>query len=346
MPPSCTVVVCTRDRPAELANCLSALTELDYSSYDVLVVDNGSGGADARDLACQWGADYAVEPRQGLSRARNRGARAACTDVVAYLDDDALPERGWLGALAAEFADPAVMAVAGRIRPTRLDTPAELLFELAGGFTPNRARRRVVDGATPDWFGVASFGGIGTGANMAFRRRAFDLWPGFDERLGAGAPLPANEEHHAFARLIERGFRVVYAPGAVVRHPYPSTLEALRQRHARAVAGSAGYLVHCLLDTPTQRRAALRFAARALVRIGGAEPVAPHEPGQRRVGAWPVTLWAAVCGAATYARRRVVGLDRAGTQPLAVDRGGFAPTSGFATGEAAAPADMAGAVRR
>jgi hypothetical protein len=53
----------------------------------------------------------------------------------------------------------------------------------------------VVDRQTPAWFERANFGGIGDGGNMAFRRYAFAVWPGFDVRLGRGALLHGGEEH-------------------------------------------------------------------------------------------------------------------------------------------------------
>jgi glycosyltransferase involved in cell wall biosynthesis len=301
MPRPCTVVICTRDRPEALERCLGAVSALDYSSFDVLVVDNGSPASGARELADRWGARCTVEPRPGLSRARNRGAREAPGDVVAYLDDDAQPEPGWLAALERELDDPAVMAVAGRICPTRLETAAECLFEATGGFTPNRGCRRVVDASTPGWFELTNFGGVGTGASMAFRRAAFDCWPGFDERLGVGAPIPAGEEHHAFYCLVDLGYRVVYTPAAVVRHPYPATLAALRARHFATVGTSAAYLLYLLLEAPRHRRLALDFALRAL--RGAGQPSAA-EAERARLGPLSRTCLAALGGALGYAWRR------------------------------------------
>src|SRR5690242_14893762 len=99
MPRPCTVVICTRDRTEALERCLGAISALDYPSFDVLIVDNGSAGQASREVAARWGAGWTAEPRPGLSLARNRGAREARGDMVAYLDDDALPEPGWLAAL-------------------------------------------------------------------------------------------------------------------------------------------------------------------------------------------------------------------------------------------------------
>jgi cellulose synthase/poly-beta-1,6-N-acetylglucosamine synthase-like glycosyltransferase len=306
--PSCTVVVCTRDRPQLLDRCLGALARVHYPRLDVVVVDNGAPESGAQAVARRRNARYLVEPRRGLSRARNLGAGACQSELIAYLDDDSLPEPAWLGALATEFADQSVMAVAGRIGPTRLEQPSELLFELAGGFTPNGSIRRTVDDRTDGWFGLANFGGIGTGGNMAFRRRAFELWPGFDERLGAGARLPGAEEHHAFFSLIARGYRVVYTPKAVVRHPYPSTMEELHRRHVCTVAHSTTYLLHLLAETPGHRWAALSFAARSL--FAGSLPDDPDvRRGRRRIGPWYDLPRAIMIGACDYVHFRLAGLE-------------------------------------
>ena len=50
----------------------------------------------------------------GLSRARNRGLSESKSEIVAYLDDDALPDERWLDFLLEPFADPRVGAVTGR----------------------------------------------------------------------------------------------------------------------------------------------------------------------------------------------------------------------------------------
>src|SRR5579863_2053725 len=98
--PSCTVVVCTRNRPFELDRCLAALARLSYPRFDVLVVDNASQDSQTYDIARQWGVRYLLAPVPGLSRARNVGARACESEIVVFADDDAVPEQDWLTALA------------------------------------------------------------------------------------------------------------------------------------------------------------------------------------------------------------------------------------------------------
>jgi glycosyltransferase involved in cell wall biosynthesis len=202
--PSVTIAVCTRDRPTRLRELLACLRPLEYENHEILVVDNAPSTGAAREICASAGVRYVVEPVAGLCRARNRAAHESRSDIVAYLDDDAIPEPTWLAALVEPFDDPRVMAVAGQILP---------LGPHSGGTQPFS-----IDRSDRWWFERANFGGIGIGANMAFRRAIFDQWPGFDIRLGRGGDIPAAEEHNAFFSVIERGYAVAYQPTAAVRH--------------------------------------------------------------------------------------------------------------------------------
>jgi O-antigen biosynthesis protein len=262
--PTCTVVICTRNRPEHLERCLGAVTRLLYPWFDVLVVDNAPSDDRARGIAARWGASYVIEPVVGLSRARNRGARACQSEIVAYLDDDAVPEAAWLSSLANEFRDERVMAAAGQIRALEVDTEAQHLRANLSSTESGGSERRVVDRDAASWFEISNFGGVGDGGNMAFRTLAFNMWAGFDERLGRGALLDAGEEHYAFFSLVERGYRVVYTPHAVVLHPYPPTLEDLRARHLKDLTASAGYMALLFTEHPRHRWAAAKYSLEAL----------------------------------------------------------------------------------
>src|SRR4029077_17889450 len=103
---SCTVVICTRNRAPELDRCLAAVKQVVYPKMEVLVVDNAPSDESSRKIAERWGVDYVVEPRQGLSRARNLGLQLSSNEIVAFIDDDAVPSPEWLHGLCAEFSDP------------------------------------------------------------------------------------------------------------------------------------------------------------------------------------------------------------------------------------------------
>jgi cellulose synthase/poly-beta-1,6-N-acetylglucosamine synthase-like glycosyltransferase len=227
-----------------LDQCLRALSQLAYPHFQVLVVDNAPSDTRAVSVARRWGARYLVEPVAGLSRARNTGARACTSAVVAFTDDDAVPGPAWLSELAAPFRDPNVAVVTGRTLPAMQDGVPAVHAEMTdlGPETIHLDRRH------PLWFEMASFGGIGNGNNMAFRRDVFDGWAGFDERLGRGAPLSSCEEHRAFGDLVEAGYTVVYAPRAVVHHPVPHTVGERREQYVRSRSDLVAYATLLFID--------------------------------------------------------------------------------------------------
>jgi glycosyltransferase involved in cell wall biosynthesis len=263
--PSCTVVVCTRNRAFELERCLKAASLLDYPQFDVLVVDNAPASHEAKSIAARWGARYILEPSVGLSRARNRGARASTSEIVAFVDDDAIPEPSWLSGLVAEFQDPSVMAVSGRTLPLTVSSIEDQQRAIITGADFGGDERRVVNQNTQDWFQLVNFGGIGNGANIAFRRCVFDFCPGFDERLGKGAKLEGSEEHHAFSTVVGRGYSVAYTPHGVVRHPIPhGDLKEFRRIYLHRLRTTGAYIALLYCEAPNNRRDVMRFVARRL----------------------------------------------------------------------------------
>jgi glycosyltransferase involved in cell wall biosynthesis len=257
--PTCSVVVCTRNRPDALLRCLHALEQLACPGFAVLVVDNAPSDNRTFEIARRAGVRYVGEPAPGLSRARNTGARHCSSEVIAFIDDDAVPDPMWLAQLAAQFDDPDVAVATGRTLP--LLQAADASVSDVTDLGPSMIR---LDRRHPRWFEMASFGGIGNGNNMAFRRRLFDEWRGFDERLGRGALLSSCEEHRAFAQLIERGYAVVYTPNARVRHPVPTTLEERQRQYIQSRADLAAYAVF-LFAVTRQRWRVARYVAEAVL---------------------------------------------------------------------------------
>jgi glycosyltransferase involved in cell wall biosynthesis len=279
MVPHVTVIICTRDRAAQLAACLDAVVCQRYPRFDILVVDNGS--ADPVDDICrQRGAACIIESVAGLTKARNAGARAAQGEIVAYIDDDAIAEPGWLAALAREFDDPAVAAVAGRTKYMKAQGESlRMSAEDAPGEVEARPRR-AFDRDTRDWFTLACFGRIGDGNTMAFRREVLINAVRFDERLGRGRLVDSGDEHVAFMSLISDGHRVMHAPAAVVRHPAPAEPALRRAKRFRDLRGSIVYALFLWYEFPGHRRDLARFAGRAVLRrIPGRGQAAPATAG-------------------------------------------------------------------
>jgi GT2 family glycosyltransferase len=259
-----TVAVCTRDRTSQLAQCLDALLALDYPNVDVMVVDNAPANDSTERLVRDHypSVHYVCESRPGLDWARNRAIAETRSDILAYTDDDAIADPQWVSALVRVFEiDPQVMAVTGLVLPDRLDTEAQRLFEIYGGFGRGASRRWYRGAAgRPIALEHGGSGKFGTGANMAFRRRLFDEIGGFDPALDVGTCTNGGGDLEMFFRVLKRGHTLVYEPEAIVRHRHRETYAELRAQIANNGVGFYAYLVRSMLAWPDERLAFLRLA--------------------------------------------------------------------------------------
>jgi GT2 family glycosyltransferase len=233
------VVICSHNRPAILERCLQRLQQIKSPEFSVIVADSAPDSGEGKLVAARYGADYVLSPEKGASRARNVGTRAIQADVIAYLDDDMVPHPSWLGRLLEEFVDENTMAVTGPVLALELAGSPDDELRLAIERAPWGPHRFYIDRSSPQWFERANFGGIGDG-NFAVRRTAFDRLCGLDEQLGRGTVMNSGEEHYAYFRLVELGFKIAYAPQAIVFHPNALTnRDALRSQIAEGVAYAA-----------------------------------------------------------------------------------------------------------
>jgi GT2 family glycosyltransferase len=222
--PDATVAICTRERPADLRRALAAVRALSPAPGEVLVIDNSPRSTATREIVGESGARYVCEPRRGLDYARNRALKEARADLIAFTDDDAVPEPAWLDALLRPFADARVWCVTGLTLPLELETPAQEWFERYSSFSRG-FRRRVFDGTRHDPLAV---GAVGAGANMAVRRSILTRLGGFDEALDAGTPTRSGGDHEMFGRILAAGHQIVYEPAAVSWHRHRRTWQELR----------------------------------------------------------------------------------------------------------------------
>ena len=246
--PPVSVVLCTRDRPQRVAECIRRLARLDYPNYEIVVVDNapadpGAVPAVLESMAAPTAVRYVVEPRGGLSWARNAGWKAASADIIAFLDDDEVPDAHWLAELVRGFSiGPGVGCVTGMVLPAELKTGPQQWFEGLGGFRQGRGFSREVFGPGHPQSPLFPFPPFGAGANMAFRRSVLVDIGGFDVALGAGTPAKASEETLAFARARLAEHTLVYQPSALVSHFHRETLAELKtQLHNYSIGTTAHY---------------------------------------------------------------------------------------------------------
>jgi glycosyltransferase involved in cell wall biosynthesis len=283
--PTASVIICTRDRAERLAKCLDAVLAQQYPHFEVIVVDNapvndavadlverrrdaGTGGVPLRRL---------VEPRPGLSWARNMGLYAATGRIVAYLDDDEHPDRYWLAELARGFeAAPRVAGVSGLVLPAVLDTPAQRMYEEFGGYSKGR-------GFAAEVFDTASHARqhplyplppFGVGASMAFDRAALLRIGGFDVALGAGTLTRGGEDTAAITDLMLAGGTFVYWPGSVMWHEHRRAVAEVAHQLNGYGSGLTAFYLRALLRRPLATVGALaRLAPRAVRDLRGKDSV-------------------------------------------------------------------------
>ncbi|MGH9085828.1 MAG: glycosyltransferase [Acidimicrobiales bacterium] len=220
-------VVCTTGRRATLWPLLEALVALDDPAFEVIVVENTRHPALSTTRLGDLGVRHHVERQIGLDAARNRGAREAKGEIVAYVDDDCRVGVGWLAGVRRGFSDPSVALVTGRVLPASLELASERTFERWCAWDRGlRSVRFTVFDDRPS-FPVTTHH-LGTGCNMALRRRVLFALGGFDEALDMGSLIGGGGDLDIFNRVLDAGHAAAYEPTALVHHQHRQTLHDLR----------------------------------------------------------------------------------------------------------------------
>jgi glucosyl-dolichyl phosphate glucuronosyltransferase len=229
--PSVSVIVCayTTERWNWLLDVIESLRVQTWAPKEVLVVVDHNDELYER-LAATVDDVTVVKntgPR-GLSGARNTGVGLADSDVVAFLDDDAIAAPDWLERLMALYDDPEVLGVGGRVQP---------LWE---------AGRPGYFGEELDWIVGCSHRGLPRvasevrnviGANMSFRTDVIRTVGGFNHSLGrqGSTPLGCEETEICIRSTMGApGCRIVYEPAALVRHHVPANRGTVRYMLSRS----------------------------------------------------------------------------------------------------------------
>jgi len=244
--PKVSLVIVSRGRPNQLARLLRSLRFLDYPALEVIVVSDSAPD--------QEGVRFVPFAEANISAARNRGLSACAGDIVAFCDDDAVPEPSWLTHLIAPFRDPSVGASGGYVLGRN-----GISFQWKGRSFDCFGRHEDLDlpSNEPRIMAGDKTRGIKTeGTNAAFSLAALREIGGFDEsfcyyldetdvnyRLGVAgwktAIVPLARVHHGYAanafRRQNRAPKTLFEIGAskacfCVKHaPKPKVKEVLEQ---------------------------------------------------------------------------------------------------------------------
>lgn len=260
------VVVCTYNRGRVLGRCLEALRRLDHPELEVVVVEGPSTDETGRVLDRFPDVKRVANPTRNLSVSRNLGIAASTGDVVAFIDDDAVPDRDWLRALTEAYDDPTVGAAGGDVFGPRGDH-----LQFSRGILSRYGRVIAVRDEPADrndpggaWFNTLM------GTNASFRRRALEAVGGFDENYEY-----YHDETDLCARIIQAGYRVMHVPEAVVWHGFePGT--ARKSEHEFDFSVIVKNSIYFALCTSGWKRRPWRL-------LGSLGPVVVHPA---RVGRW------------------------------------------------------------
>jgi glycosyltransferase involved in cell wall biosynthesis len=225
--PKATIAVCTRDRPDDLRSCLEGLLKLPDDGQEILVIDNCPTSDATLNLVDKYSQiRYVREDRPGLNRARNRALQESTNEIVAFIDDDAIPDVNWLRGLVKNFDDPLVLCTTGLTLPAELETEAQEWFERISSF--GRGFKRTIFDRTK--INPSDVGLLGSGVNMALHRKILDYVGTFDEALETGTPSRSAGDADIFSRILFAGYRIVYEPSALNWHRHRQSWAELRRQ--------------------------------------------------------------------------------------------------------------------
>lgn len=218
--PLISVVIPTCGRPAMLLDCVTSIISGRYDNFEILVIDQDPKSGLQDQLLQRFAGDkrlrYFCLNQAGLSRSKNFGTQEARSEIVAFIDDDALADPLWLEAIQDIFSsvDASPDLITGRIEP-------------------------ILPGKWPEWYpqerefllGLYNIGDnvcpmpphdTPIGANMAGSRQVIQALGGFDERLGFNHfrkhPMIPGEDALLGKRARQAECLMYYHPLAKVFH--------------------------------------------------------------------------------------------------------------------------------
>ncbi|WP_165490994.1 glycosyltransferase [Lichenihabitans psoromatis] len=223
---SISVVINTLNRCETLEDTLASFAGVDYENFEIIVVAGPSSDRTGDVLRGYEGSIKIVEVNQAnLSVSRNAGINAASGEVVAFIDDDAVPHPNWLKSLARHYGDEKVGAVGGFTLDntgSKFQVCKTICDRVGNAYNVSRYfdERALCLPYSPYYPSLL-------GTNASFRRSALRIIGGFDPTFAYYL-----DETDVCVRLVDAGFQVVYEPTALVYHQYaPSDLRDRRHIH-------------------------------------------------------------------------------------------------------------------
>ncbi|WP_040299712.1 glycosyltransferase family 2 protein, partial [Arcticibacter svalbardensis] len=194
------VVVPTYKRSELLIRCLNALLtqSIGKSTYEIIVVSDGPD-PDTADAIEVWTgfihpnvSYYPLPQKKGPAAARNYGWMKASGELIAFTDDDCIPDQDWLASLLAAYHDEEELVISGQVIVPLPENPTD--------FERNTAHLETAEFIT---------------ANCACTKKALWETGGFDERFEQAW----REDSDLHFKIIQHKIPLKKVSNAVVVHP-------------------------------------------------------------------------------------------------------------------------------
>lgn len=216
MLPIISVVICTYNRDRYIGLALESLARqtLSPQSYQIVIVNNNC--TDNTDSICKKFIllhphlliTYCIETQQGLCFARNRGIDESISDIVTYIDDDAVAEPDFLQQIVPFLAThPDCVGVGGRVLP--IYEQGEPLW--MNPYLEGMVSKRDLGSQVLQFKGGR--GNYPVGCNMTYRKDILQKAGRFNEQLLARA-----DDKDIFFRVRTLSDQIYYLPTATVYH--------------------------------------------------------------------------------------------------------------------------------
>jgi GT2 family glycosyltransferase len=219
--PLFSVIIPTYNRPQKLSLGLSALSEIDYPHFEVVIVDDGSLMS-LDEVIAIWRKKLTItlvrQENQGPSTARNLGVSHAKGKFLAFTDDDCVPAKDWLNNFAQQLEKTPCTLVGGRTvnglsNNVYASTSQMLVDYLYDYYNKGEDKTRQTSFFTSN--------------NFAVSKDIFMLIGGFSQKF----PLAAAEDREFCDRALKLGYEMIYLPAALVDHYHDLTLAQFWQQH-------------------------------------------------------------------------------------------------------------------
>ena len=234
-PPS-SLIICSRNRSSLLSEAIESILNGLEVPEEIIVIDQSDAPDEklaATSTERRSKIRYQWTKPLGLSHARNLGIKAARNDWLIFTDDDVFVTPDWFRMLQRAFVDPSErVVVTGRV----LAVPDHH----GAGFAPS-----IKEDENPAVYEGRVGQDVLYSNNMAFHISAVAEIGDFDERLGPGTRFPSAEDNDLGFRLLEAGYRIVYAPEAVLYHrAWRTDQDFLALRRSYGIGRGAFYAKH------------------------------------------------------------------------------------------------------